>query len=291
MSKLGIVCEGGGTRGAYTGGFLAWCLENNLPIDYINGISAGAVAACMYVCKQPDRLNDLFTKYISDPRYMGLGALKNEGAIVGLNFFFDELEQIAPVDTKTMMENPVEFEYGLYNCEKDIVEYFDKSTVINEHELYKASCRLPGLSPIAHLRDQYYFDGGVQTMIPIKRAEELGVEYNFVVLTKPGNYVRKPEKKWQMIYLNFLYGRKFPKLLANLRRRHIEFAEEIDHIYELEKAGKGLVIRPSVDLNIGRMCKDADLLQKLWDMGYNDAEARREEIMAIVNKAKGGTNE
>lgn len=291
MSKLGIVCEGGGTRGAYTGGFLSWCLDNNIPIDYINGISAGAVTACMYVSKQPERMKNLCIKYIADSRYVGLGAILNEGKIAGINFVFDDIEKMEPTDTETLLKNPVDFEFGLFNCESGEVEYFGKNEVVNDREMFKASCRLPGLVPIAHLHDHFYFDGGVKTMIPIKRAEEKGVEFNFVVLTKPDNYIRQPEKNWQMRIINQLYGKKFPKLMENLYRRHTEYAEEIDYIYKRQEEGKTFVLRPSVDMHIGRMCKDADLLSKMWDLGYSDSEAHREDIMRLVERAKGNSHE
>ena len=291
MGKLGIVCEGGGTRAAYTGGFLTWCLDNNIPVDYINGISAGALASSLYVSKQPQKLKDLCIKHIADSRYVGLGALKNEGTIAGLDFVFTEIEKLEPTDAETLFANPIDYEFGLFNCESGEVEYYGKNEVINDREMFKASCRLPGFVPIAHLHGKYFFDGGVRTMIPIHRAEEKGIDYNIVVLTKPNNYVRKPEKKWQMAYVNLLYGKKFPKIMENLLRRHINFAEEIAHIYKRQEEGKGLVIRPSVDLNIGRMCKDAELLTKMWDLGYSDSEAHREEIMALVKKAQGEINE
>ena len=34
MGKLGLVLEGGGMRGAYTAGCLAWMIENKIVTDY-----------------------------------------------------------------------------------------------------------------------------------------------------------------------------------------------------------------------------------------------------------------
>lgn len=291
MAKLGIVCEGGGTRGAYTAGFLTWCLDNNIPIDYINGISAGAVMACLFVSKQPERMKNMVTKYVTDSRYMGVQAFLRERTVFGIDFAFDGVDELEPLDKETLMSNPVTLEYGLYHCETDTLEYFGKDEVINKPDYYKATCRLPGFVKIGEMDGQHYFDGGVKAMIPIARAEEVGIDYNIVVLTKPGNYVRKPEKKWQLAFLKLLYGNKYPKLLECLNRRHIEFAEEIDHIYKRQEEGKGFVVRPSVDMKIDRLCKDVELLTKLWELGYSDGEKYRDEIMALVKRAHGVTNE
>lgn len=287
MSKLGMVCEGGGTRGSYTAGVLCWCLDHNIPLDYINGISAGAFTASQYVSKQPERLKSTSTTWLADKRYMGFSAILDEGAFVGINFVFDKLRELEPFDEDTFYANPIEFEFGVFNLESGEVEFYDKESVKNNYELFKASCKLPILSRVAHVDGKHYLDGGVKNMIPIYRAQEAGVSFNFVVLTKPENYVRNPENKWQMRLIKLLYGRKFPKLIENLLRRHIEFKEEVDYIYEGEKNGNTLVLRPSLDLHIGRMTKDVELLNKMFDLGYHDCEMRESKIMEFVNRAKG----
>lgn len=286
MSKLGIVCEGGGTRGSYTAGVLSWFLDNQIPLDYINGISAGAYTASQYVSKQPDRLRSTSTTWLADKHYMGLRAILDEGAIVGINFVFDKLKELEPFDEETFYANPIHFEFGVFNLETGNVEYYGKESLKTNYELFKASCKLPILSRVARIDGKFYLDGGVKDMIPIYHANEIGVKYNFVVLTKPENYVRKPEKKWQMALIRLLYGRKFPKLIENLKRRHIEFKEEVEYIYEGEKNGNTLVLRPSKDLHIGRTTRDVDLLNQMFDLGYEDCEMRKEQIMALVNRAK-----
>ena len=40
--KIGLICEGGGTKAAYTAGVLQCFLDNNIELPYTVGISAGA---------------------------------------------------------------------------------------------------------------------------------------------------------------------------------------------------------------------------------------------------------
>jgi NTE family protein len=47
--KVGLVLSGGGARGIAHIGVIKVLEENNIPIDYIAGTSAGAIVACMYV--------------------------------------------------------------------------------------------------------------------------------------------------------------------------------------------------------------------------------------------------
>ena len=50
--KLGLVLEGGGMRGVYTAGVIDFLLEQNLLVDGVVGVSAGAVQAVSDVCKR-----------------------------------------------------------------------------------------------------------------------------------------------------------------------------------------------------------------------------------------------
>ena len=51
MSKVGLVLEGGGMRGAYTAGALSWLIDHGIEFDYGVGISSGAVHLCSYLLK------------------------------------------------------------------------------------------------------------------------------------------------------------------------------------------------------------------------------------------------
>ena len=286
MGKFGIVCEGGGARGAYTGGFLAWCIDNNIPTEYICGISAGAVMAELYLSKQTERMKRLSTKYIANPRYAGLSAILHEGQFGGLNYAFDIIGEQDPIDFETYKKNPIEFEYGLFHCENGAVEYFGKEEALQNRDIFKACCRLPGLCKIGKIGSEHYYDGGVATMIPLSRAQEKGITHNIVILTKHEGYIRKPEKKWQMFFIWLFQGHKYPKLMEALKRRHIEYKEEMEHVEECVKNGTVLLLRPSIDLHVGRMCKDGELLNKMWDLGYQDSEAHRDDIMALIERAK-----
>ena len=48
MKKVGMVLEGGSMRGIFTAGVLDTLLENNIEIDGIIGVSAGALFGVNY---------------------------------------------------------------------------------------------------------------------------------------------------------------------------------------------------------------------------------------------------
>ena len=51
-----LVFEGGGYRGAYTAGIANALLENELLLDYVCGISAGASHTLNYVSRDQNRV-------------------------------------------------------------------------------------------------------------------------------------------------------------------------------------------------------------------------------------------
>lgn len=53
--KTGLVLEGGGMRGIYVAGVLDVFLEQNIHVDGVIGVSAGAIHGCSFVAGQRER--------------------------------------------------------------------------------------------------------------------------------------------------------------------------------------------------------------------------------------------
>ena len=49
LENTGLVLEGGGMRGVYTGGILEYFMEQDLYFPYVIGVSAGACHATSYL--------------------------------------------------------------------------------------------------------------------------------------------------------------------------------------------------------------------------------------------------
>ena len=54
--KVGLVLEGGAMRGMYTAGVIDVFLENNIKVDCIIGVSAGALFGVNYCSNQKGRV-------------------------------------------------------------------------------------------------------------------------------------------------------------------------------------------------------------------------------------------
>ena len=88
MSKIGLVLEGGGMRGLYTGGVLDALMDRQLWADYVIGVSAGACNGVSYVSGQRGRNRRINTEYVGDGRYVGVGNFLRTGSMFGMDFIF-----------------------------------------------------------------------------------------------------------------------------------------------------------------------------------------------------------
>ena len=74
-NKVTMVLEGGALRGLYTAGILDVFMENDIKVDTIFAVSAGALFGINYKSKQIGRALRYNLKYAHDKRYMGMYSL------------------------------------------------------------------------------------------------------------------------------------------------------------------------------------------------------------------------
>ena len=89
MSKVCLVLEGGGNRGIYTSGVLDAFLENDIFINNIYGVSAGALNAMSYLSKQKGRSYRVNKEYIFKDCINYKSILQGK-SILNLDYVFNE---------------------------------------------------------------------------------------------------------------------------------------------------------------------------------------------------------
>ena len=102
-SKVALVLEGGAMRGLYTAGVLDVFIKNDIKIDTIFGVSAGALFGINYKSKQIGRALRYNLKYARNKRYMGIHSLITTGDIMNREFCFNKLVyELDPLDFDTL---------------------------------------------------------------------------------------------------------------------------------------------------------------------------------------------
>ena len=95
--KIGLICEGGGTKAAYTCGVLKCFLDEHIDFPYTAGISAGAEVLLPFVSKQKERLRITGVDAASDPHAIGVYPLLHERGVFGIRHVCNFIEEHAPI--------------------------------------------------------------------------------------------------------------------------------------------------------------------------------------------------
>lgn len=276
--KKGLVLEGGAMRGLFTVGILDVMMQNNIDFDGIIGVSAGAAFGCNYKSKQQGRALRYNKRFCNDKRYCSRQSWLKTGDLFGADFCYHELPNKLDIfDIETFEKNPQEFYLVCTDIETG-KPYYHKCTKGDDEcfEYMRASASMPLVSNIVEVGNGKYLDGALADSIPLNFFESIGYNRNIVILTQTANYIKKPSKA---ALLMKIFYRKYPALQKVIAERHIMYNQQIQYIEKQAKEGKILLLRPEEKLPVNRICHDAELLQKTYNIGY-------EYALKNINKIK-----
>ena len=280
--KIGLVLEGGGMRGLFSAGVLDALLElKELSVNGIVGVSSGALFGVNYVSKQKERAVRYNKKYADDKRYMGLHSWITTGNAVNKDFAFYELPYKLDVfDNETFKKAKTDFYVVMTNVESGKAEYVLIKDAFAQMEYLRATSALPFASKIIEINGKKYLDGGISDSIPIDFCESLGYDKIIAVLTRPeGTY-----KEDKLGFLYKLVYRKYPNLVNSLLNMATDYEKVLAKIKDLENKEKIFVVRPPEVLKIGRLEKNRDKIQKVYDTGLNTGLKELNNIVKYLNK-------
>lgn len=279
--KTGLVLEGGGVRGIYVAGVLDVFMEQGIRFDGVIGNSAGAIHGCSYLSYQKGRSIRYYKNYCGDYRFMSFRSWLMTGDLVGVDFCYHELpEKLDIYDNEAFKRCGVPFYVVCTNVETGKAEYLQITDMNKQIDFLRASASLPYFSRIVEIDGRKYLDGGCSDSIPVQAFREMGYERNVVVLTQPASY----RKKQELSTLAKIVYAKYPAMAQALCSRHVAYNQTTEIIAELGRAGDIFVIRPEKALEIGRMEKDPDNVQRVYDIGRADAEKCIERLRCWLTK-------
>jgi len=186
MKKVGMVLEGGALRGIFTTGVLDTLMHNNIEIDGIVGVSAGALFGVNYFSNQLGRTLKYNQKYLGDKRYISTKSLLLTGNLVNKEFTYYKItKELEPFDNDTFIKNNKDYYVTATDVETGLPTYFKITNVFEQLEEFRASSAMPFASKIIKINNKLYLDGGISDSIPIDKCINLGYEKIIVILTQP----------------------------------------------------------------------------------------------------------
>ena len=262
----GLVLEGGGLRGVYTSGVLRVFMERELYFPWIAGVSMGACNAVNYLSRQKER-----------NRIVNL-----HGELFGMDFIFGDIpEKLVPFDYRRFEQADETLLIVASDCMRGEAVYFDKSTLKKDQFMtaLRASCSLPFLAKPVIFCGKTLMDGGVTDPVPLHKSIEAGNTRHVLILTRPAGYRKKPLPSPIVAMARLRY----PKGLATaLEKRHIDYNSLMDEIDAREASGEIFVIRPKIDLHVGKAERDARRLNVVYQQGMKDAEDHFSDLEAYL---------
>jgi len=216
-------------------------------------------------------------KYCKDPRMAGIRSLLFTGDIYGAEFCYRDIPKKLDVfDTEAFIASPMEFHVVAtdLNTGKPV---YHKCVDGGDNDLdwIRASASMPLVSRIVEADGMLLLDGGISDSIPLKYYQSIGYEKNLVILTRPQNYVKGPNKLMPLMNLRL---RRFPNFLKTMANRHNDYNEAIRYIRKEEQKGTTFVLCPDEELPISRVEHDPERIQNVYNIGREVAYRNLEKI-------------
>lgn len=279
LHNAGLVLEGGGMRGVFTSGVLDALMKHERYFPYVVAVSAGACNGLSYMSRQPRRARfaniDLLRKY----GYISLKSLIVQGSIFDPNLLYERFPaEIMPFDYETYAANPAVFEMVTTNCLTGRAEYLSEKTDGRRlTAIAKASSSLPYVAKITTVDGIPMLDGGIVDSIPVQRAIEQGHPFNVCVLTRNRGY-RSTEH--DMRFPPIIY-KEYPRLRVALSHRVEMYNQQLDMIERMEDWGEIIAIRPQKPLEVDRVCRDPERLERLYEEGFEEGEKFCRQFLSV----------
>lgn len=269
----GILDVGGGMRGIFGAGVTDCLLDEKVYLPYCIGVSAGSANLISYIAKQRGRNYRFYTRYAMRPEYMSFGNFLKKRSYFDLDYVYGTL-------SVTGGEDPVDYD-AFFNAGQTLItvatradngkpQYFTNADFhTDDLSPLKGSCAIPGVCKPYKVGDSLYFDGGVADPVPVEKALADGCDRLLVVLTKPLDFVKKPEH-FRAAYTRAL--RAYPNIVKELKMRAEVYNRGVQKARALASEGRAVILAPAGGYYVTAFTKNEKKLERLYREGYEAAQ-------------------
>ena len=269
----GILDVGGGMRGIFGAGVTDCLLDEKVYLPYCIGVSAGSANLISYIAKQRGRNYRFYTRYAMRPEYMSLQNFLKKRSYFDLDYVYGTL-------SVTGGEDPVDYD-AFFNAEQTLItvatradngkpQYFTNADFHSgDLSPLKGSCAIPGVCKPYKVGDSLYFDGGVADPVPVEKALADGCDRLLGVLTKPLDFVKKPEH-FRAAYTRAL--RAYPNIVKELKMRAEVYNRGVEKARALASEGRAVILAPAGGYYVTAFTKNEKKLERLYREGYEAAQ-------------------
>lgn len=278
--KPSLIVEGGGMRGFFAAGILAGMLEAGVTLDYVVGVSSGALCAASYAARDvsPD-----FAALGNGPFafFRPAGLLRPRTGVVRTDALIAALAGSA-------WEGLCRSAAELHVCATDArtaetVWWTNDDFAKGPEALHSrlvASASIPFVMPEAFVDGVPFADGGICDSIPLDRAEVDGYARHVMILTRPRGYVKPPQHL--ELYLRHVL-RPYPALRRAMLLRHVRYNQAARAAERAEDEGRAFVLRMD-EATVGRFEYAPRKLERAFDDGRRYLDRRMAGLTAWLGR-------
>ena len=271
--KTGVVDVGGGLRGIYASGVLDYCLDAGIQFDLGIGVSAGSANVSSYAAGQKKRNYQFYTEYSTRKRYMSLRNFLLKKSYIDMDYVYGVLSNSDgenPLDYQAFQDSEMEFIAVATDARTGEVKYFDKSDMRqDDYSVLKASSAIPFVCKPYAVHGVPYYDGALGDPVPVEKAFQCGCQKVVVILSKPENLPRTPEKDEK---LAARIQKQYPIAADKLRHRAERYNAGVALAQQYAAQGKAVIIAPDDTCGIDTLTRNAEALHRFYEKGYRDAQ-------------------
>ena len=268
--NTGLVLEGGGMRGVFTSGVLDAFMKHGLYFHYVVAVSAGACNGVSYMSRQIRRARIANIDMLGYFGYIGLKNLVTQGSIFDRQLLYDDFpNKLVPFDWDTYVNTGDEFEVVTTNCKTGRTEYLSEyKNPQRLNDIIMASSAIPSVSSMVDVDGTPMLDGGIVDSIPVLHSIERGHDFNVVISTRNLGFRLKEHdiKVPPVVYDDY------PRLRVALSHRVEAYNDQLEMMERMERWGEIVVIRPERPMEVGRVERDLEKLERLYEEGFQLGE-------------------
>lgn len=278
--KCGLVLEGGSRRCMFTAAVLDCFMEEGITFPYVVGVSAGAQMGLNYISKQHGRSREIMLPEFSRTYLNGpeKSIMANFMKRITYSFSYNEY----PFDFDTFFSSDTVCEIAATDCLTGEAVYFSERE--DEHRLLDAmmaSSSLPMIFPEVQVDGRYYVDGCIADSIPYEHAFEMGCDRLIVISTKSEGEEAADYRGSRRI-LERMYKEKYPLLFDRCMDRYDRFNAQYERLFEIEKEGRVLVLRPDQPY-VWAFELSKERLDTMYEASAQIARSRMQEIKQFIS--------
>ncbi|MBS5725457.1 MAG: patatin-like phospholipase family protein, partial [Clostridiales bacterium] len=137
----------------------------------------------------------------------------------------------------------------------------------NNYDILKASCSIPIVCRPYSIGGVPYYDGAISDPVPIEKAFSLGCEKVVLILTRPRDFLRTPDKDRK---LAAGLRKKYPLAAARLEQRAERYNEGIILANQYERQGKLLIVAPDDTCGMDTLTRNPEAMKRFYEKGLQD---------------------